>query len=319
MPALSVRLFGQLSLCYEDKALEDFIPGKAKELFCYLLTHRQRAITRESLATILWQDCTTEHSKQYLRKALWQLQRGLGKFAQSAEVILHVDSEWVSLNSKAEIWFDVEEFERICAPAQNSSWWIHNCRPAELRASLNLYRGDLMEGWYEDWCLYERERLQNIYLDVLNRFLVHCEAHGEYEEGMDYGARILRCDRAHEVAHQHLMRILYLAGDRAGALRQYERCAAALKEELAVQPSERTRELYGQIREDHLPAITSGATRQAMESNDQSHLHRALGRLQELKVALARLQDSVEHTLLEVTEALTSPTPKRPTSHENHS
>jgi DNA-binding SARP family transcriptional activator len=54
------------------------------------------------------------------------------------------------------------------------------------------------------------------------------------------------------------MRMAYLAGDRTGALRQYERCVQALQEELGVRPGRRTEELYRMVREDalgisHLP------------------------------------------------------------------
>src|SRR5689334_5884940 len=107
VPALSVRLFGQFSVCCGDEALQDLIPGKAKELFCYLLTHRQRPLGREILANVLWEDCTSEHSKQYLRKALWQLQRALCRYGAAVEPILHVNSEWISVSPEADIWVDV--------------------------------------------------------------------------------------------------------------------------------------------------------------------------------------------------------------------
>lgn len=122
MPSLNVRLFGQFSVSCGDESIEDLIPGKAKELLCYLITHRQRPVTRESLATILWEDCTTEHSKQYLRKALWQLQRGLYTPDKSPEEVLQVNAQCVSINCSADIWLDIEEFERICAAAQSASW-----------------------------------------------------------------------------------------------------------------------------------------------------------------------------------------------------
>jgi len=28
---------------------------------------------------------------------------------------------------------------------------------------VDLYQGDLLEGWYQDWLLCERERLQNMF------------------------------------------------------------------------------------------------------------------------------------------------------------
>ena len=48
------------------------------------------------------------------------------------------------------------------------------------------------------------------------------------------------------------MRLYYLTGDRAEALRLYERCAAALEEELGVGPSKSTIAIYRQIQADQL-------------------------------------------------------------------
>jgi hypothetical protein len=46
------------------------------------------------------------------------------------------------------------------------------------------------------------------------------------------------------------MRLHYIAGDRTGALRQFERCRDALREELGIAPGERIRLLCEQIRAD---------------------------------------------------------------------
>jgi len=41
-----------------------------------------------------------------------------------------------------------------------------------LQEAVRLSYADLLEGWYQDWCLYERERLQNIYLLILDKLMV---------------------------------------------------------------------------------------------------------------------------------------------------
>ena len=199
MPAMSVRLFGQFSICCDDKALEDLIPGKAQELFCYLLTHRGRPIAREVLASVLWGDCTTERSKQYLRKALWQLQSSLNNSSKVNGQIFQIDSKSVSVRSDADLWVDLFQFELACS-LEDVSEKTSASQMSTVEAALDLYRGDLLEGWYQDWCLYERERLQNIYLAMLDRTVVYSELRGEYEKGMDYARRILQCDRANESA-----------------------------------------------------------------------------------------------------------------------
>ena len=304
MPTLNIRLFGQFSVCRDDASLEELIPGKAKELICYLLIHRQRPLVREFLANILWDDCTTEHSMQYLRKALWQLHRTFCKCAATAEPILQVNSHWVSINPRADIWVDVVEFERFCAGALNPSLPPEASRLDLLEAAVNIYRGDLLEGWYQDWCLCDRGRLQNLHLMVLDKLVAHAGANHEYEKGIDYATRILRCDRAHETAHQHLMQLLYLSGDRAGALRQYDNCVTALKEELGVQPSEHIRLLYQQICEDHAPSLTAGTNGDHREpEKERSLLQGTLNGLVNVKKTLNVLQAAVDESLERVRRA----------------
>jgi DNA-binding SARP family transcriptional activator len=121
-----------------------------------------------------------------------------------------------------------------------------------LQNAVDLYRGDLLEGWYQDWCLFERQRLLNMYLAMLDKLMGYCEAHQEYESGILYGMRILRYDQAQERTHRRLMRLHYLTGDRTAALRQYESCVAALKEDFGVGPARRTVALYEQIRSDQI-------------------------------------------------------------------
>jgi DNA-binding SARP family transcriptional activator len=305
MCALSITLFGRLSITSGSKPLEGLMPSKAKELLCYLLTHRQQTILREPLASTLWGECTTEHSKKYLRKTLWQLQRSLGAEAGEGGChVLEADGERIFLKPDTEIRLDVAEFERCFASIQNVKGGLDDSCVQAFQEGVALYRGDLLEGWYQDWCLCERERLQNMYLVMLSRLLASCVTCRKYEKGMDYAARLLHYDRAHEIAYQDLMRLHYLAGDRAGALRQYERCAAALKEELGVEPSGRTQELYRQICEDRILAVAAPNSESEEPSESLSVLRGALSRLREVRNTLVGLQRVVEQTLFSVEKAL---------------
>jgi len=56
-------------------------------------------------------------------------------------------------------------------------------------------------GCYDDWCIFERERLQNIYLLMLDKLISYSAKHREYEAGQGYGYTILRYDRARERTH----------------------------------------------------------------------------------------------------------------------
>lgn len=244
-----IRLFGKFAVQLGDETIEALPGRRTAELLGYLLVFRERPHHREVLAGTLWPESDTAQSRKYLRQGLWQL-RTLDASAGEAVSLFHLDTDWVEVRC-ADCWLDVAELEEAFAPVRLMPGEEIGGEHAErLQRIVSLYRGDLLEGCYQDWCVYERERLKAMYIAVLEKLLGYCEAHGLPEEGLAYGQELLRRDPAHERAHWRLMRLLYLAGDRTGALRQFERCRAALYEELGVAPGGRILRLREQIRAD---------------------------------------------------------------------
>lgn len=79
--------------------------------------------------------------------------------------LLHADAEWVELNPAVSIWLDVEEFEHAYTTTHRLEG--NELSPVQVDDSLcgvKLYQGELLEGWYQDWCIIERERFQQMYL-----------------------------------------------------------------------------------------------------------------------------------------------------------
>jgi DNA-binding SARP family transcriptional activator len=253
------RLFGAFQARLAGEISPHFISGKLEELFCFLLLHRQRMTSRETLAALLWGETTTAQSKKYLRDALWKLQEKLS-LAQEETPVLLVSPECVRLHPRVDVWTDVTEFETAFAQVEGVPGAALPPEQAQgLQRAAELYRGELLEGWYQDWCLCERVRLQEIYQKILHKLMNWCEAKGQYEQGLHYGDALLRHDAAQERAHRAMMRLRYLAGDRTGAMRQYERCAALLHQELGVKPARRTADLYEQIRADQMEHLLPSA------------------------------------------------------------
>ncbi len=317
MTSLRVHLFGRFALRHGTDDILDLHAGKLKELFCYLLLQRGRTHSRESLASLFWGDCTTAQSRKNLRQALWQLQSALNiRPTLERNQILQVDQDSVGVHPQSSLWLDVAAFETASLQAQNiPGSQLDDERAKALEEAVQLYRGDLLEGCYQDWCLFERERLQNLYLAMLDKLMSYCEERRLYQTGLEYGERILRMDRAHERTHQRMLRLYYLSGDRAGALRQFQRCVKALSEELQVQPAQRTLELYEQVRADHLDAIRTSpdvtdASEQKAETQGRLSISEILNHLRNFKTALASVQGQVQREIQVLEQSLTqSPSP----------
>ena len=300
MSTFSIQLFGKFCVRRDQHILEGFEARKMQELFGYLLLHRDHPLPRETLAALLWPETTTAQSKKNLRQALWHLQSALG--SQNERVndrVLLVEPDWVQLNSGANLWLDVAAFEQIFNLVQKTPGQeLDNSTAQLLQDTVQLYQGPLLEGWYQDWCLLERERLQSMYLTMLDKLMSYCEVRHDFETGLLYGMRIMCYDRARERTHRRMMRLHYFSGDRAEALRQYERCAVALEEELGIRPSKSTVAIYSQIQADQLdepiPPLVDTDTPPEIPAPP---LLEVLGHLVQVQRRLAELQNQVQQSI----------------------
>jgi DNA-binding SARP family transcriptional activator len=311
MEILKVHLFGKPLVQRAAHDIDDLHSGKAQELFCFLLLNRGRPHTRESLATLLWPEAPSSVSRKYLRQAIWQLHLGLrGAGTESRERILAVEDHAVQLDPTLNVWLDVEIFERAWSACQGrASEDLNPEQAAALAEAAGLYRADLLEGWYFDWCICERERLQAIFLMTLDKLMGFSEITREYEKGLAYGELSLRYDRARERTYQRMMRLQCLAGDRGGGLRQFQRCAVALDEELGVRPSKQTLEVYEQIKSDRLCSSkrTAELSIDAPMTEEENPANIALSpgaRLNHVRALLSALQQRVQKDLRAIDRVL---------------
>src|SRR5260370_20657016 len=305
MHDLAVQLFGKCRVFRDGKVVGDLHSGKTQGLFCFLLIHRSRIHSRETLASLHWGNTSTVQSRKYLRTTLWQLRTALKEPEQGGLLLIEPDS--VRINPAVSFSLDVEEFEQAYLTSKQLSGQALSQMQLELlRKAADLYRGDLLEGCYQDWCLHERERLQNMYLLVLDKLLASCEKHGNCEQGWSYGARILQSDPACERTHQRLMRLYYGAGDQAGAVRQYERCVTALKQEVGVEPSRQTLELYQQICADKPPNNSNFNGPVPSPVSAFPCASQRVVRLQNMRQTLSSLQRQIKEDIRTLDKALDS-------------
>lgn len=300
MSKLQFHLFGRFSVQRDAQALKGLDANKEQELLSYLLIYRDRHHPRETLASLLWGDTSTSRSKKYLRQALWHMQSALEIKEPQGPQVLRIEHDWIQLNLSCECSLDVAVFEQAYAATQGvPGKQLDSSSAALLKNAVELYKGDLLDGWYQDWCLFERERLQNMYLCILDKLMCYCEEHSEYEVGQSYGATILRYDRARELTYRQLMNLHYLAGDRTGALRQYERCVTALDELLGVKPERRTTALYEYIRSDGIANPESTKNQPASVGSIP-----VLNRLKRLQLVLEAVQKRIQRDIQAVEQDL---------------
>ncbi|NCC30577.1 MAG: hypothetical protein EOM24_00980 [Chloroflexia bacterium] len=295
MSNIAVQLFGRLHVRYDNIEVTGLEVRKVQELLCYLLIHRQRPHAREGLASILWSNTSTAQSRANLRRTLWQLQH-LPAEPIAAE-LLAIEADWIQIKPHFPLWLDVAEIEAVFeqTKGQPGEELSHASASAAAQA-VDLYRGDLFDGCYQDWCLVERERLQQMYLALLDKLMGYCEYHGEYERGLAYGAAFQQYDNVNEQCYRRMMRLYWRAGDRSGALRQYERCAAMLAEEFETTPGPLMQALVERLK-------TNQPIDELARATDHAHAGEEIS-LSELALHLRQLQMSVDRHGQVVRQAL---------------
>ena len=290
-----IRLLGKPLIECHGKPWSGPENNNAQEIFLFLLSHRHNVHTRESLAFLLWGECSAEQSRKQLRQTLWRL-RSYDSLPTKmlSNFLLSVDKDHIQLNPDVDCWVDTEVFEHAYNLIKGRPE-MDESLAQPLREAVQLYRGEFLENHSQDWCLYERERLQNMYLAMLDKLVEWCLLQKSFEEALEYTERILRLDPASERAHQQVMRLHHLSGNRTAALRQFERCVKALKQDLGVEPAKTTMLLFEQIRADTLES--DSATLLQADAHTPFSLSNLLTNLKQSQAKLAELQKQIQQDI----------------------
>jgi non-specific serine/threonine protein kinase len=271
---LKVYLLGSFEIEGEHGSIN--LPArKVQSLLAYLILHPEPAgHSREKLAALFWGDSPDDRARDSLRTALKTLRQQLG------DDLLLTDRETVQLNPAFPLWVDANVFaqEMQLADFRFQMDEMTTSEIEKLQTKVDLYRGELLQDFYDDWLLTERERYCEQYLEALFHLTQVYRAASEYTHALEYAQKILAVDPANERAYQHLMFCHLALGDRAAALKQYDACVRALQSELAVEPSRETTALYQWIKQ----APSERAALAAQLTNLPIPLSSFIGRKQEV-------------------------------------
>jgi len=247
-PSLVVYCLGPFRVYHNNQLITDWDSLKARSILKYLVAHRGTPIGKEILMDIFWQDADPEAARRNLHQAIYSLRQTLRRGQPDFQHV-HFESECYLLNPELEIWLDFSEFEEHAQAGRRLEVAGQLAKAlAEYGIAEGLYQGDFLEeDLYEDWARVQREHLRNIYLDIVGRLSGYYLQQGEYVAATALCQKILAQDNCHEEAHRRLMQCYLAQGQRHLAMRQYQACVEALKEELDLTPSEETAVLYQRI------------------------------------------------------------------------
>lgn len=242
---LQLFVLGKPRILLDNQPLVDLVSVKAQALLFYLAV-TGKEYSRSALAGLLWGDLSEESARANLRLTLSKLRKAIPN---------HLAVSWQSIT------FNFHQPHTL----DFNDFLTHAKNPERLRDAMDLYRGDFLEDFivqdaleFETWMLTEREHLRHMALKTGWQLTVSAHERGAYAEGIEAAWKVLSIEPWHEETHQQLMQSLAASGQRSAALAQYDVCRHVLAEELGVEPSPFTTEIYEQIKNNATkPSVTT--------------------------------------------------------------
>jgi LuxR family transcriptional regulator, maltose regulon positive regulatory protein len=236
-PKMVIRALGRMQVKVNDHIITsaEWQTQSCRDLFFSILAHPE-GLSKEDIGAIFWPDASLAELKLRFKNNVYRVRHAVGKDS------IYLQEDYYYFNRQMDYEYDAESFLRDVAGAEQAES-IERKLDLYL-TSLKLYKGAYLPEIEETWVIAERERLKQIYLDVLLKVAELYLKQKQFAAALTYCQRALKEDSCLEAAHRLAMRIHIDMGNRALLVRQYEECRKALLEEIGVVPSAQTQELF---------------------------------------------------------------------------
>jgi DNA-binding SARP family transcriptional activator len=230
----AVLLFGGPYVMQNGGRLE--VPDGSKRLLVFVALSTGR-VDRRFVAGSLWPVGDDERAAGNLRSALWRL--------RCAGIDL-LDSDKRGLILRPGTVVDVtivcDWAARLVAGSVTQAdlctvGWRNNAM-------------DLLPGWYDDWVIFERERIRQRLLHALEMLSRRLVLAGRYAEAVEAAISAVSADPLRESANRVLIEAHLAEGNLIEGRRAYERYRDIVRRELGVEPG---RDLASLVEVGHRP------------------------------------------------------------------
>ncbi|MFZ1019334.1 MAG: AAA family ATPase [Candidatus Cybelea sp.] len=228
MVSIALKALGEFAMTRGGSSLPPLPTKKARALVAYLVMHRAADVSREQLLEVFWRDFDPQRGRDNLNATLWSIRRMFRNAAMNPDDVIRTDRTVIRWHAPVD--FDVDRLlqlsEKMDSPAAEEA--------------LSLYRGDFLEGDFDDWSVAERERISLAYETLLSRAT---KSFGN----VSAAEQLIGRNPYDEAGYATLIESQLKAGQTLAAAILVERCRRAL-EEVGATPSVGFEARFGGLR-----------------------------------------------------------------------
>lgn len=247
---LGIKMLGAFEIRKGEEKIssKQWINKKALKIIKYLAAHREEGpVQRDVLMDLFWRDMEIEKATHNLNTALTALRRTLEPYSPwGGSSYLLPEGSALRLNLGNGGYVDIELFRQFLQEAERAERsGDEEAYLLKLMEAEEIYKGDfLVEDLYEDWCLPLREKFRREYINLLKKLAEEFQRRGDINKAIHYVDRLLEKDPCREEWYKWLMELYLDLGDKTSAKGTFDRCRKYLSENLDLEPSQETVDLY---------------------------------------------------------------------------
>ncbi|UPW84284.1 response regulator [Lysinibacillus sp. Ag94] len=236
-----IQLLGGLKIVMAngDAHLMKWRTSKAKELFAYMLTHRNEIIHRDLILELFWPEIDMEKATKQLYTVIYTIRQTLGNYGLDGVKIASplLNSGYKLLIENVVI--DVEQWLtqlKSLPPLEQGTTKVHE-------QVFQSYTGDYLGDSDYLWSESEKERLRRLWVSHAQQLSEYYIKNENYLAALKVQEKVQLFSPDEEDSYFTLMRLYHLLNNAAAVEEQYWLLKNMLKD-VAMEPSEEVEKWY---------------------------------------------------------------------------
>ncbi|MFL6209933.1 MAG: BTAD domain-containing putative transcriptional regulator [Pyrinomonadaceae bacterium] len=248
---LTIKMLGPVEI-YRDPArplaADAWTTKRARDILCFITSRRHRRASKDTIIDTFWGESDFDAVEKNFHPTVSHIRKALNsRQPLKQNFLLYRDGDYL-LSQDFSYNIDTEEFDRLVAEAEAARRGGKQERQIELyEQACALYRGDFMQGTYDEWVEEQRAYYREQYLRMLEALAVTAQKAEDWPRTLQLAQEILRDDQFREDVQCMIMRAHAALGNRGAVKELYDNLRRLLRKELGVEPAAETQKLYRQL------------------------------------------------------------------------
>jgi LuxR family transcriptional regulator, maltose regulon positive regulatory protein len=248
---LTIKMLGPVEIHRDPArplAADAWTTKRARDILCFIASRRHRRASKDTIIDTFWGEADFDAVEKNFHPTVSHIRKALNSNQPVKQnFLLYRDGDYL-LNQDFSYYVDTEEFDRLAAEGEAARRaGDHERFVSAYEGALALYRGDFMQGSYDEWAEEQRAYYKEQSLRMLETLAVAAQKREDWPRSLQLAHRILSDDQFREDVHCMIMRAHAAQGNRAAVKEQYESLRRLLRKELGVEPAAETQRVFKQL------------------------------------------------------------------------